>query len=68
MHGHDWPTPSQVPTGVAVFAEDIAIRRYAEQSNNIVHWRTSRQAATSRRSETPDLLVADVRTFFAGPR
>ena len=38
MHSGDWPTPSPVPTGVAVFAEDIAIRRYAERANNIVHW------------------------------
>ena len=38
MHSGDWPTRSRVPTGVAVFAEDIAIRRYAEQLNNIVHW------------------------------
>jgi hypothetical protein len=27
MNGQDWPTPSAVPTGVAAFAEDIAIRR-----------------------------------------
>jgi len=37
MHSGDWPTPSGVPTGVAVFAEDVAIRRYAERANNIVH-------------------------------
>ena len=36
MRGHDWPTPSQTPTGVAVFAQDI--HPYAEQANNIVHW------------------------------
>ena len=36
MHSGQWPEPSTVPTGVAVFAEDIAIRRYAEQGNNIV--------------------------------
>jgi hypothetical protein len=29
MHSGDWPVPSGVPTGVAVFAEDVAIRRYA---------------------------------------
>src|SRR5580692_3930295 len=34
MHSGDWPVPSGVPTGVAVFAEDIAIRRYAERTNN----------------------------------
>jgi pimeloyl-ACP methyl ester carboxylesterase len=33
--------PSAVPTGVAVFAKDIPIRRFAEQGNNIVHWSES---------------------------
>ena len=36
-HSINWPTPSAVPTGVAVFAEAIPIRRFAEQSNNVVH-------------------------------
>jgi hypothetical protein len=36
-HSGTWPQPSKPPTGVAVFDEDIAIRRFAEQSNNIVH-------------------------------
>jgi epoxide hydrolase len=68
VHGHDWPTPSQVPTGMAVFAEDIAIRRYAEQSNNIVHWSDIDAGGHFAALETPDLLVADVREFFAGLR
>jgi len=39
-HSGSWGPgePSPVPTGVAAFAEDVAIRRYAEQGNNIVHW------------------------------
>jgi epoxide hydrolase len=68
VHGQDWPTPSQVPTGVAVFAEDIAIRRYAEQANNIVHWSDIDAGGHFAALETPDLLVADVRAFFAGLR
>jgi pimeloyl-ACP methyl ester carboxylesterase len=68
MHGHDWPTPSQVPTGVAAFAEDVAIRRYAEQANNIVHWSDIDAGGHFAALETPDLLVADVRAFFAGLR
>lgn len=39
MHGGTWPAaPSPVPTGVAVFANDVTIRRYAESANTIVHW------------------------------
>ncbi|HEX6337142.1 MAG TPA: epoxide hydrolase [Jiangellaceae bacterium] len=65
MHSGIWPTPSTTPTGVAVFAEDIAIRRYAEQGNNIVHWTDFDTGGHFAALETPDLLVADVRTFFA---
>jgi pimeloyl-ACP methyl ester carboxylesterase len=59
-----WPVPSGVPTGVAVFAEDISIRRYAEQSNTIVHWSEFDRGGHFAAMEAPDLLVADVREFF----
>jgi pimeloyl-ACP methyl ester carboxylesterase len=65
MHSGDWPIPSKAPTGVAVFAEDIAIRRYAEQANNIVHWSDFEGGGHFAALETPDLLVEDVRAFFA---
>jgi pimeloyl-ACP methyl ester carboxylesterase len=65
MHGSDWPTPSPVPTGVAVFAQDIAIRRYAERANNIVHWSDFDTGGHFAALETPDLLVGDIRAFFA---
>ncbi|NBE83143.1 epoxide hydrolase family protein [Micromonospora rubida] len=64
MHSHNWPTPSGVPTGVAVFAEDIAIRRYAEQGNTIVHWSEFDRGGHFAALESPDLLVEDVRAFF----
>jgi pimeloyl-ACP methyl ester carboxylesterase len=63
-HSGEWPAPSGVPTGVAVFAEDIAIRRYAEQSNNIVRWSEFDRGGHFAALETPDLLIADVREFF----
>jgi pimeloyl-ACP methyl ester carboxylesterase len=65
MHSGDWPTPSGVPTGVAVFAEDIAIRRYAERANNIVHWSDFETGGHFAALEAPDLLVQDIRSFFA---
>jgi pimeloyl-ACP methyl ester carboxylesterase len=65
MHSGDWPTPSRVPTGVAVFAEDVAIRRYAERANNIVHWSDFDTGGHFAALETPGLLVQDIRTFFA---
>ena len=64
QHSGVWPEPGTVPTGVAVFAEDIAIRRYAEQGNNIVAWSEFDRGGHFAALEAPDLLVADVRTFF----
>jgi uncharacterized protein (TIGR03086 family) len=65
MHGNDWPARSAVPTGVAVFGQDIAIRRYAEQANHIVHWSDFDTGGHFAALETPDLLVGDIRAFFA---
>jgi pimeloyl-ACP methyl ester carboxylesterase len=64
LHSRNWPTPSTVPTGVAVFAEDIPIRRFAEQGNNIVHWSEFDRGGHFAAMEAPDLLVGDVREFF----
>jgi epoxide hydrolase len=58
------PENSGVPTGVAVFAEDVSIRRYAEQANTIVHWSEFDRGGHFAAVEAPDLLVADVRAFF----
>ena len=49
---------------MAVFAEDVAIRRYAEQGNKIVHWSDFERGGHFAAMEAPDLLVDDVRTFF----
>jgi pimeloyl-ACP methyl ester carboxylesterase len=68
MHTRNWPTPSTVPTGVAVFAEDVAIRRYAEQGNNIVHWSDFDEGGHFAAMEKPDLLVRDIRAFLTPPR
>jgi epoxide hydrolase len=66
--GGDWgpPVTSAVPTGVAVFPREIAppIRRFAEQSNNIVHWAEFDRGGHFAAMEVPDLLVSDVREFF----
>jgi pimeloyl-ACP methyl ester carboxylesterase len=57
-----------VPTGVAVFAEDYAIRRYGERGHNIVHWSEFDRGGHFAAMEAPDLLVGDVRSFFRGLR
>jgi microsomal epoxide hydrolase len=60
------PARSTAPTGVAVFPYEIAppIRRFADLSNNIVHWTEFDRGGHFAAMEEPDLLIADVREFF----
>jgi len=57
---------STVPTGVAVFPGEIAppIRRFAERSNNVVHWSEFDRGGHFAAMEQPDALVSDMRSFF----
>ncbi len=69
VHGAwNFPAPSGVPTGVAVFAEDVSIRRFAERSNTITAWHDYDRGGHFAAMEVPDLLVDDVRRFFASLR
>lgn len=60
--------PSTVPTGVAQFPFEIVppIRRFAERSNNIVHWSEFEHGGHFAAMEQPDLFTKDVKKFFAG--
>jgi pimeloyl-ACP methyl ester carboxylesterase len=64
MHTPHWPTPSTVPTGVANFAEDIAVRAFAEPLNTITHWAEYDRGGHFPALEVPDLFVDEVRAFF----
>jgi pimeloyl-ACP methyl ester carboxylesterase len=59
--------PSTVPTGVAVFPSDTAlpVRHLAERTDTIVHWSQFDRGGHFPAMEVPDLLVGDVRKFFA---
>jgi epoxide hydrolase len=63
--GFRW-RPSTTPTGVAAFPAEIlpAVRRFAERTDNIVHWTTFDRGGHFAALEEPDLLVADIRAFF----
>lgn len=68
-HTRSWSsTPSTTPTGVAVFAEDVAIRRYAQGNAHIVHWSEFDRGGHFAAMEAPELLVGDIRAFFRGLR
>jgi epoxide hydrolase len=55
---------STVPTGVAVFPTDVAIRRFAERTGTVVHWSEFDRGGHFAAMEAPDLLTEDVRAFF----
>jgi epoxide hydrolase len=56
--------PSGVPTGVAVFPTDPAIRRVLDRRHRIVHWSEFGRGGHFAALEAPDLLVDDIRSFF----
>ena len=58
------PGPGGVPTAVAVFPTDPAIRRLMERDHNVVRWSEFDRGGHFAAMEAPDLLVEDVRAFF----
>jgi pimeloyl-ACP methyl ester carboxylesterase len=55
---------SEVPTGVAVFPTDPAMRHILEREHNITHWTEYSRGGHFAALEAPDLLVDDIRAFF----
>ncbi len=59
-----WPVGQNlVPTGV--YSGPPGVRSVAEQHNKIIHWPTGAVGGHFCAMEVPDVLAADVRTFFA---
>jgi pimeloyl-ACP methyl ester carboxylesterase len=61
------PRVSDARTGVAVFKDDFqTIKVFAERDNsNIVHWSRFERGGHYAALEVPELVVGDIRTFFA---
>jgi pimeloyl-ACP methyl ester carboxylesterase len=57
--------PSGVPTAVACFPGDHAIRTLAERAHHVVRWITYDRGGHFASLQAPDLLVDDVRAFTA---
>ena len=53
-----------MPTAVANFAQDVAIRRFAERAHTIVRWTEFDRCEHFAAMEAPALLVGDIRAFF----
>ncbi len=68
-HAGTEPVVSKGRIGVAVFAHDFqTIRPLAERDNaQIVHWSEFDRGGHYAVLEAPDLIVGDLRTFFARP-
>ena len=68
-HATDRPTePTTVPLGLAAFGGDFSgIRRFAERDHrNIVRWTTFDHGGHFAAHKAPDLLIGDIRAFYAG--
>ncbi|MFC7722550.1 hypothetical protein [Nonomuraea recticatena] len=48
-----------------VSAHDVTVRPWAERDHNVVRWTELGTGGHFLSMEAPDLLVADVREFFA---
>lgn len=60
----------KVPVGAAIFPKELSLppRRWVEARFNIVRWTEMPRGGHFAALETPDLLVEDMRAFFAGLR
>ncbi|GAA3553026.1 epoxide hydrolase [Kribbella ginsengisoli] len=52
------------PTGVAVFGNETAIKSLTDPAGKIEHWVEYERGGHFAAMEVPDLLTADLRTFF----
>lgn len=68
MRSQNWPTKTSVRTEVAVFAEDTAVRRFAEQADTIMHWSDFDEGGHLAVMEAPELPTGDIRAFFRSHR
>jgi pimeloyl-ACP methyl ester carboxylesterase len=63
-HSTTTPDGGDVPTGVAVFPTDPAMRHILEREHNLTHWTEYDRGGHFAALEAPDLLVEDIRRFF----
>ncbi|SDL38099.1 epoxide hydrolase family protein [Nonomuraea jiangxiensis] len=64
-HSSDWGAPPAVPQGYAVFGADATARRLIDPPAG-THWAEYERGRHFPAMEAPEVLAADLRTFFAG--
>ncbi|GGU91462.1 microsomal epoxide hydrolase [Actinomadura cremea] len=62
------PERGTVPTGVLVSAHDVTVRPWAERDHDVVRWTELGRGGHFLAMEEPDLLVDDLRAFYASVR
>ena len=69
-HSFDWPGETSVPAAWAVFGdrEGIIIRRVLDPQQQVGHWSEFDRGGHFAAMEAPDLLAADLQSFFGGLR
>jgi len=65
FHSSDWGAPSAVPHGYAVFGADATVHKLVPAEPD-AHWSEFERGNHFPAMECPDVLAADLRTFF-GP-
>jgi epoxide hydrolase len=68
-HSFDWPGESAVPSAWAVFGDrEGIIRRVLDPERRVGHWSEFDRGGHFAAMEAPDLLAADLQSFFGGLR
>lgn len=64
------PSPTTVPVGLAQFSDDtMPVRRFVHRDHkNVVSWNVFDRPGHFAAHQSPDLLIADIRSFFADRR
>jgi hypothetical protein len=65
MHAQEWSEPGPAPKGFAVFGADPIVRILLDPERRIGHWSEFERGGHFPAMEAPELLVGDLRTFFA---
>jgi pimeloyl-ACP methyl ester carboxylesterase len=64
------PARIEVPTGIGVYPEEIALlpRKMCERAANLVHWSVLPEGGHFAPAEVPEIYVRELRTFFRSLR
>ncbi|MCW1428320.1 epoxide hydrolase family protein [Novosphingobium sp. JCM 18896] len=67
---HDRMPVVEAPVGIPILPAELTVptRKWAERYYNLQHWTRLPEGGHFAPMEVPDLLVADIRTFFRGLR